>query len=61
MMKDVIQYANNKQYTAFADDVKQELMNKLNAHPEVASYNAEVDNIRNLKSAFSEINNPSEE
>ena len=60
-MENVIKYANNKQYTAFADDVKQELMNKLNAHPDVASYSAEVDRIRDLKSAFSEINNPSEE
>jgi len=60
-MEEIIKNANNKQYTAFADAVKTELKDKLTAHPEVTSYTAELDYINDLKSAFSEINNPSEE
>jgi len=49
--------AMEKKYTAFSTAVKQELANKLQAHPVIQSHVAEFDRINQLKDLFAQINN----
>lgn len=51
-----IDAAKEKKFTEFSDAVKQELHAKLSSHEVITNYVQQFDNIRNLKSAFAEIN-----
>ena len=61
MDKDIIDSAVGKKYTEFAASVKQELHDKLNAHPEVHAYAKEYDKIQAMKQAFADITNSQDE
>lgn len=58
---EIMKSAADKRFTDFSSAVKQELKTKLANHSTVQNYTSEYDRIQNMKSLFSQINNPSSE
>jgi len=54
--KETINNSINKHYTAFADDVRSTLFDKLSSHPEIEKYTQAIDHMNMMKQAFMEIN-----
>lgn len=52
-----IDAAQEKKFSEFSDAIKQELHSKLSSHEEITNYVQQIDNIRNMKNSFAEINN----
>jgi len=58
---DVINSAVDKEYTKFSDSVKAVFADKLNNHPDIEVYKRDLDNIRQMKVTFADINGASED
>lgn len=54
-----IDFAVNKQYTAFSNAIKQELANKIANDKQIQSYESDLDKMQKLKDIFAQINSTS--